>query len=136
MAFPALLIGAVAWLYFGISDWSVLWPNLAFITVLLVLLTAYISIKNKQLTNILKQHFGLGDVLFFYAIIPLFNVRNLVLFIVTGMVFSLLLHLMVNRFSQKEVATVPLAGYLSIWLIGCFVANLCFTNNLFYTDLI
>ncbi|MFL0087779.1 hypothetical protein V2550_03800 [Tenacibaculum maritimum] len=63
---------------------------------------------------------ALGDVVFLIAVIPLFNFINYALFYVFGMVFSLIFHLGItviekNYLEKKE--TVPLAGYLSLFLI-------------------
>ena len=58
---------------------------------------------------------GLGDVLFFLAITPLFNLKTYILFFIIGMIFSLVIHISVNAIKKQK--TVPLAGYLSIILI-------------------
>jgi multisubunit Na+/H+ antiporter MnhE subunit len=71
---------------------------------------------------------GLGDILFFFAITPLFKLRTFILFFIIGMISSLLLHLLANKFKKQE--NVPLAGYLSILLISYVVIDFGLNANL------
>jgi len=89
---------------------------LLFLIVNVSVLFLYISFKNKKKINIFESHLGLGDVLFFVAIIPLFSLRNFVLYFILGMIVSMIFHLLFNKF-QKHL-TIPLAGYLSLFLIS------------------
>jgi len=136
--FPVFLIVTGTWFYQEFRDWQTLVLNIGFISLLMVGLVIYVSIRNRQFTNILKDWFGLGDVLFLFLMSPLFSSRNLVLFIILGMLFSLAIHLIIKQFVKDNSysLTIPLAGYLSIVLTGLFITNLFTSINLFYFDLI
>jgi len=66
--------------------------NLLFITVLMSLLSLYLSIKNQRLINPLDGFFALGDVLFLIAITPFFFLHTFILFFTSGFLFVLGLH--------------------------------------------
>ena len=136
--FPTLLVCTFGVFMGEYYNWHSLLMNVLFITVIILALFVYISIKQKKLTNIFKAHFGLGDVLFMYAVLPLFSSRNLILFIICGMLFSLLLHVVINfkAIGKDAELTIPLAGYLSIFLIGIGIYNYMTKANIFYQDLI
>lgn len=73
------------------------------------------SLKEKALSNPFNKVFGVGDIAYLLAVIPLFSFRNYLVYIVTGMIFSLLLHVIIQQFQQQN--TIPLAGYLSVYLV-------------------
>lgn len=91
-------------------------------------------IKTKEPMTAMKESIGLGDILFLLAVIPLFQFRNYILFIITGMIFSLLLFLGVRFF--KKMDTVPLAGYLSLFLIGILATDFFLFPNLLNTPVL
>ncbi len=133
--FPALLIGSIVWLYFqgNAPRWVGPLMNLGFVSVLFLSLVLYVSVKRRKLTNVFKADFALGDLLYLVCITPLFATRNMILYVILGMVFSLILHLIFKK--KNGVDTVPLAGYLSIFLIAVFVFNFFVETNIFYTEL-
>ncbi|MDI1307437.1 MAG: hypothetical protein PSX42_21685 [bacterium] len=62
---------------------------------------------------LLKEVFGLGDVLLFIFITFSFSIVSFFVLFVFSLVFSLLLHFVLQR---KQIdKTVPLAGYLSLF---------------------
>lgn len=89
--------------------------NMVFIFLNISGLFLYYIIKTKRLLNPLKDKIGLGDVIFFIAITPLFNLNVFALFFIVSLAASLLLHIFISK--KKKHQTVPLAGYLSIFLI-------------------
>lgn len=115
---------AVMWIFFPVLaglcfwhnqeqvTWSALLLNTSFIVFLLVSLTVYISIRNKQLTAIWNGFFSWGDILFILAITPLFETIHYIYFFTFGTMITLLFHLLAIKFSSKK--TVPYAGYLSL----------------------
>lgn len=115
-------------------EWNIVLMNIAFVVMVILGLILYISIKENRLVNIFKAHFGIGDLVFFIAVTPLFSNRNFILFFITGIVFSGALHWMVQR--QRSGETIPLAGYLSIYLIALKIIDLSAHEALFYTDII
>lgn len=89
--------------------------NILFFVLIIGVLVLYMSVKNKRLLNPFKHYFGLGDLLFFLGVTPLFLTYNFVLFFILSMVFSLLLQLMIQK--KKEDKTIPLAGYSALLLL-------------------
>ncbi len=90
--------------------------NIGFVVINIIGVTLYFSFKNKSFVNPVDSMIGLGDILFFVAITPLFNLKSYILFFIVGMLFSLVIHIIVNAFKKQK--TVPLAGYLALFLIG------------------
>ena len=100
-------------------DYIMTIKNIVFISVNIVGLIFYFSFKKRAFVNPIDSMIGLGDILFFLAITPLFNLNSYIVFFVTGMIFSLLIHIVVGLFINQE--SVPLAGYLAIFLIGFII---------------
>lgn len=113
---------------------SQLLMSLSFVMITILAVTLYFSFKNKRILNPLQEHIGLGDILFFMAVIPMFNFRNYVLFYITGMIFSLVLFLMLP-IKQRE-QSVPLAGLLSIYSLLLMLYTINTTPNLFFSFII
>lgn len=89
--------------------------NITFIFINILGLVLYFSFKSKTFKNPIDNTLGLGDVMFFLAITPLFNLKPYILFFVLGLLFSLIVFSITSFF--KKVKTVPLAGYLAMFLI-------------------
>jgi hypothetical protein len=89
--------------------------NSAFILINIIGIVIYFSIKNKALINPIDTVLGLGDVVFFIAITPLFSFRTYILFFIIGLMFSLIAHGVYTLFAKSK--TIPLAGYLALFLI-------------------
>jgi hypothetical protein len=110
------------------------YEELLFTTVYLILvilgLFIYTSIKFKKIYNPIDSAIGLGDIAFFIAIIPLFFSTTFIFFFITGMFFSILSYLILNK--NKE-SNVPLAGYLAIYLLGWIAIDFVAERDFFYT---
>lgn len=91
--------------------------NLAFIVLQLTVLTAYISLKNKRLTNIIDSYLGLGDILFLMVACVAFSTMEFVVFYVAGLLFSLLAFMIYRVVRRNTSPEIPLAGLLSIAMI-------------------
>lgn len=103
--------------------------NAFFIIINITGLIIYYSIKSKKFVNPIDNFIGLGDILFFFALTPLFNFKPFILFFITGLIFSLIVHSIINLF--KSVKTIPLAGYLSLFLIVNLIVKNVLNINLF-----
>lgn len=103
-----------------------------FILVVFFGLWIYLSIKQRQLINPLKNHIGLGDVLFFFAITPLFSLKNYMLFFITGMLLSLILS---GLFTKKN-SMIPLAGILALYLAFLKIGTLFLSVDIFKEPLL
>lgn len=96
--------------------------NLLFIGIILTISLLYVKFKKLDFKNTI----GIGDVLFFVFIAASFSIVSFFVLFVFSLVFSLIVHLILN--SKKEDATVPLAGYMSLFF--GFVYGFTF----FYSD--
>lgn len=90
--------------------------SLSFVATILTFMTLYLRLKAGYWVNPLLQHLGLGDVLFFIAIIPLFNPHGYMWFFSTGLLGCLLVYFLLKSRIGKE--SIPLAGMLSAYLLG------------------
>ncbi|WP_428741584.1 hypothetical protein [Tenacibaculum sp.] len=91
--------------------------NMLFLGVNLILLWAYMYLKGKKVTEDFFLGIAIGDIVFLVVIIPLFSFANYAVFYIVGMCFSLILHIIVQKRKLDERKTVPLAGYLSFFLM-------------------
>lgn len=87
-------------------------------------LVLYMSLKAKKFLNPFEHYFGLGDMLFFLAVTPLFLLRQYALFFITSMIFSILMHIVFSKFYKQP--HIPLAGYSSLLLAIIIVFDLSF----------
>ena len=71
-----------------------------------------------------------GDIIFFLVIIPLFSFLNYVIFFISGLIFSLLIHFFVKAFIDDR-NTIPLAGYLALYLIIVILSSLLVEASLY-----
>lgn len=85
--------------------------NLLFVAVLLSVCYLYAAFRLKK--NLLKEVFGLGDVLFFIFIAFSFSIVSFFILFVFSLFFSLLLHFILKH--KQAEKTVPLAGYMSLF---------------------
>lgn len=114
-----------------ILDYKNAFQIAGFILINIICLTLYFSVKNKQFVNPIDSKIGLGDIVFFLVIAPLFYIKAYILFFVTGMLFSLLLYGVFIRFREKQKKTIPLAGYLSIYLGMILLSNTFLNTTIF-----
>ncbi|MFB9108528.1 hypothetical protein ACFFVK_08055 [Flavobacterium gyeonganense] len=88
--------------------------NTGFFFITLGILTLYMSLKSKKFLNPFEHYFGLGDLLFYVAITPLFLLKNYILYFILSMLFAILMQLGLKKFIKEE--TVPLAGFSALFL--------------------
>jgi len=141
LGFAALIVyqdfreRAVLWVLFPIiaftllslhlyhSDWRiVLYFSLT--NVLLVsgmLLVLFLYSKHIMKKEFLNVSFGLGDVLFLYAFALGFPTVTFLILCVSALLFSLLLFTFLKPL--QKTGTVPLAGLMSLFLIGIHIAT-------------
>jgi len=101
--------------------------NVLFVVSLLVIVFMYSKFKLK---TAFKNTFGLGDVLFFFAIAFSFSSISFIILFVFALIFSLVLHLFLKRKSTYK--TVPLAGYMSLFFACIYVTHwLGFINTIY-----
>jgi hypothetical protein len=102
--------------------------NLLFVFVLLLVCYLYAALKLQQ--PLLKEVFGLGDVLFFIFIAFSFSIVSFFILFIFSLVFSLLLHFALqHKYTEK---TVPLAGYLSLFFGVVYGISFFSESNFLY----
>jgi hypothetical protein len=95
--------------------------NAAFFLITLGILTLYMSLKNKRFLNPFQNYFGLGDLLFYIAVTPLFLLQNYILFFILSMIFAIGLQLGLKKIIKEK--TVPLAGFTALFLLMVIVKD-------------
>lgn len=113
--FPLVLAGAIALNWENLTLTTIAY-NAGFLTILLLGLTLYLSLKEQRLVNITDGYFSTGDILFLIAMIPLFTFQWYVLFFTFGTILTLVFHLFASMIKPQK--TVPYAGYMAIVGIG------------------
>lgn len=107
--------------------WMDLLYNLMFVFILLLTLYVYFSVRDKSFKVPLKERLGIGDVVFFIAVTPLFYLNDFMLFFITGMIISILQHLVLQMFIKSK--TIPLAGFLANYLLILLTLHFIFDFN-------
>ncbi|AXG69199.1 hypothetical protein KORDIASMS9_01419 [Kordia sp. SMS9] len=119
--FPIVACTA-GYLYFTNTFFELFWRtaavNFGIIALILLVLQAYTKLKLK---SNLQEVFGLGDALLFIALCAAFPIATFIVFFAFSLVFSLILHVVLK--TQTKMASVPLAGYMSLFFIGIYMMN-------------
>ncbi|MES2141101.1 MAG: hypothetical protein V4511_15450 [Bacteroidota bacterium] len=108
--------------------------NIGFIVVQLVILTVYISIKNKKLVNIINSYLGIGDVLFIATVAAAFSPFNFIIFYIAALLFTLLVFLMVTLLTKNLSKEIPLAGAMAAVIMVLIIVNQWLPVFNFYND--
>ena len=96
------------------------------IVIAFMMLSIYLYSKLKLNQKFFKV-FGLGDLLIFICMALGFSSLNFIIIFVFSLIFSLLIHLVL-----RDRGTVPLAGYMSLFLIVVYIGGeLNLINNLY-----
>jgi len=104
--------------------------NIIVIVLIILGLTLYYSISKRRFINPINRFLGVGDLFFMLSIVPLFSTHKFILFLIIGFIISLIIHLCYSFF--YKVKTIPLAGYLSGFLMILVLCNVfLFNYNLF-----
>ncbi|NHN27998.1 hypothetical protein FIA58_020150 [Flavobacterium jejuense] len=107
------------------SNLKVISVNVLFFCITIALLTLYMSLKNKGFLNPFQNYFGLGDLLFYIAITPLFLLYNYVLFFITSLLFSIVMQFVLLKWIKKD--SVPLAGLSALLLLFVIAKDVVFS---------
>jgi len=101
--------------------------NIGIILFILGIVYAYTTLKLKL--NFWKEAFGLGDALFFIAFAIGFPIVSFLVLFVVALLFSLSLGVFFRL--KTTIYTVPLAGYMSVFLSIVFVVSWLYPFNLY-----
>lgn len=100
--------------------------NLLFVGLLLVASMLYTKFRKIDFKNTI----GFGDILFFVFMAGSFSIVSFFVLFVFSLVFSLILHLVLSN--GKKGATVPLAGYMSLFFGSVYAISFCFNATFLY----
>jgi hypothetical protein len=120
----AVCDAAIAIILYGLNTAFI---NFIFNTAILIYMflgvMLYVYIKNRKISSI-KHYAGIGDVLFFFALTPIFEFRSFIYFIIGSCLAALAWWLTVYAVYHKK-RTVPLAG-----ISGCILSLYIIINVL------
>lgn len=100
-----------------VSTVSAAGGNVLFLTVQVLLLSGYVSLRQGRLTNIFRGYLGLGDLLFLLCISFCFSFLNYIAFYLLSLMIVIVLTLIFSGRSRAEKQKIPLAGYQALLLI-------------------
>jgi hypothetical protein len=113
LVFLSNLSLAIGSFYF---DWKMIVINLILVAFQYLGVTIYFSIKNREVINITQQYLGLGDILFLLAITPLFAPLHFCCFLIISLFLTLIIAALLFILN-RTLKTIPLAGFLSLYLL-------------------
>ena len=96
--------------------WRLLHNNL-FILFQLIILYGYLIIRYQKIKLPLLQFLGLGDILFWIAITPLFAFPEFLVFFIISILLSLVIFIGYRVVNKDNKILIPLAGFQSLVLI-------------------
>ncbi len=91
--------------------------------VLIVVLLNYLFAELVLKKNLLKEAMGLGDILFFIAFALCFPTVTFINFFVFSILFTFVIHLALSKLLKKTNKNIPLAGYMSLFLMAVYSVN-------------
>ncbi|MCU0436190.1 MAG: hypothetical protein MUC87_22225 [Bacteroidia bacterium] len=104
--------------------------NLGFVVLQLCLLWIWFSLRERRWIKLIDTHIGLGDVLLLVCLGVAFSPVNFILFVVGGLLFSLLVVMIYRVLRREAFALIPLAALLALPMTLCCAASVCFGINL------
>lgn len=96
--------------------WTDMPLNLLFVVLQFAGITLYASLRERRWVNPLQERVGPGDLLFMLACAFAFPRFAFVLFIISGIAFSLLGYGVLRLLRPSQPSTVPAAGLLALYL--------------------
>ncbi|TND10229.1 MAG: type IV leader peptidase [Bacteroidetes bacterium] len=108
--------------------------NLLLLLVQGLLIFSWFSIRNRRWTNIVNTAIGLGDLLFLVCMASAFSTLNFIAAFVAGLFVTLLVFSLARFFHPGSRKEIPLAGMLSILMIGLLGWKIISPETNFYSD--
>ena len=103
--------------------------NSALVTLIILILYVYAKFILKK--KFINHSFGMGDLLFFYAMAVGFPSLTFIVLFTGGIFFSLLLFLALKK--NRAMTTVPLAGYMALYLAIILAGSFFIESPSLYT---
>lgn len=119
-----ILFGAIGTFLFFSDSHSIEFYLLSIlVNVLLVILILLLTkISMKVIFKRDSNYLGLGDVFLFFAFAVSFPTMTFINFFVFAILFTFVLHLLVKKSYKPDHKTIPLAGFMSIFLLCMYIA--------------
>jgi len=117
--FPIIALCSGVLLYKNITSdvyYITIGINYFFVLVLIAVIFLYSKFKIK---SSIKDTFGLGDGLLFFALTFTFSNISFMILFVFSLIFSLVIHVVLKKHSKFQ--TVPLAGYMSLFFALSYI---------------
>ena len=107
--------------------------NLCYFCFLMMLMLLYFLLKGGRIKDIFTRYIGIGDLLFFLPLSLLFRPENLFFLFPVFLILILVVVTLIRAFEKKGSYNkqIPLAGYLSLLLIGLFLVKFFFKVDFF-----
>jgi hypothetical protein len=113
--------------------WIGLLFNVGFILLQLLLLTGYLSVKNKKLVNIVNSYLGIGDILFFTVLAVAFSPVNFIVFYIVSCLLTIVGYGIYSTLRKKR-KDIPLAGAMACIVLLLMGLNFLIPNWNFQND--
>ncbi|TYR36350.1 hypothetical protein FXV77_10605 [Sphingobacterium phlebotomi] len=93
----------------------VIW-NVGFILLLLLILTVYLSLKERKLVFLFDRYLGWGDVFFFVCVALYLDLATYITFLIISLIAALIIAPVIFKWQGKD-KHIPLAGIQAICLM-------------------
>jgi len=112
--------------------------NLVLILFFSVSLFLIYGIREKSFKRIINKKLGMGDLVFWASVTPLFSVLNFVLWFISSLVFTLIAYLCFTLIykQKKDEFKIPLAGFQALFLAAMLIINERFFHWNFSVDIV
>lgn len=99
-----------------------------------LMLSGWISFRNRKWTGIINSHIGSGDIVLLLVLTPVFSPMNFCLFLTVGTLFTLIAHSIIRIVNPKVDAKFPFAGYLGLSVLIFSMLNIIGVNPVRLSD--
>jgi hypothetical protein len=107
--------------------------NLCILALQLLLVSAYFSIRERRVVNIIDTWLGTGDILFFVVLCAAFSPLNYLLFYLLSLVLTIAGYI-VYKIMKGRSSAIPLAGAVALLLLLCLLLHWYEPRLDFYND--
>jgi hypothetical protein len=101
--------------------------NSLILCLLLASIIIWLSIRKREFINPFIQHLGWGDVVFLWALTPVFNLRSYLIYLIVSSSISIIYWVVYNKFIQKRhnrYSSIPLVTMAGITYFTYLIFNI------------
>ncbi|QKJ31057.1 hypothetical protein HQ865_15275 [Mucilaginibacter mali] len=124
--FPVLGIALFVQAYLKGTSYGYVLQNigfdLCFLSIQLLLVSVYFSIKSRKWVWITREMLGWGDILFLVSIACYLSPVNYILFYVASLVLILVAYIAIRKYTHEQ-GHIPLAGLQALLMAVILIAN-------------